>query len=241
MMMPLLHFENLTLRHPSLERPILHHIEYTVQQGDCVVVLGANGSGKSSLLKLLDGRYKTNEGKIILKNKNILSLSTQERAGCIHTLTQNAQDNLFLNLTLFENYQLIQNKHKADEIDSLADYLRAFNPNLATKLNVLVARLSGGEQQAFALALAVLYPPEILLLDEHTSALDPKTAEHLMALTAHIIHERQITALLTTHNVNHALAYGDRILALKEGLVHDRIERNDKQNLTAEMLMARCY
>jgi putative ABC transport system ATP-binding protein len=78
-------------------------------------------------------------------------------------------------------------------------------------------------------------------LDEHTSALDPKTAEHLMALTARIIHERHITALLTTHNVNHALTYGDRILALKEGFVHDCIERNDKQNLTAEMLMARCY
>ena len=240
-MSPLLQFEHITLRHPSLERPILDNINYTVQKGDCVVVLGANGSGKSSLLKLLDGRYRANDGKIILKNKNILSLSSQKRAHCIHTLTQSAKDNLFLDLTISENYQLIQKRNKADAIDSLADYLQAFNVNLATKLDVLVARLSGGEQQALALALAVLYPPEILLLDEHTSALDPKTAEHLMALTARIIHERHITALLTTHNVSHALTYGDRILALKEGCVHDCIERNDKENLTAEMLMARCY
>lgn len=240
-MTSLLQFEHITLRHPSLERPILQDINYSVQKGDCVVVLGANGSGKSSLLKLLDGRYKTNAGKIMLKNRNILSLSTRARAHCIHTLTQNAQDNLFLNLTIFENYKLIQKRNKADAIDSLADYLRAFNANLAAKLDILVSRLSGGEQQALALALAVLYPPEILLLDEHTSALDPKTAEHLMALTARIIRERHITALLTTHNVNHALAYGDRILALKEGLVHDCIEQNDKQDLTAEMLLARCY
>ncbi|MCD6045332.1 MAG: metN2 [Gammaproteobacteria bacterium] len=240
-MTPLLQFENITLKHPSLERPILQNIHYTVQKGDCVVVLGANGSGKSSLLKLLDGRYRTNAGKIILKNKNILALSARARAHCIHTLTQNAADNLFFNLTIFENYQLIQKRNKADKIDSLGDYLRSFNANLATKLDVLVARLSGGEQQALALALAVLYPPEILLLDEHTSALDPKTAEHLMALTARIIHERHITALLTTHNVSHALAYGDRILALKEGIVHNYIERDDKKNLTTEMLMAQCY
>ncbi len=240
-MSPLLQFENITLRHPSLERPILENINYTVKKGDCVIVLGTNGSGKSSLLKLLDGRYRTNDGKIILKNKNILSLSARTRAHCIHTLTQNARDNLFLNLTIFENYQLIQKRNKTDVIDSLADYLKSFNTHLATKLDVLVARLSGGEQQALALALAVLYPPEVLLLDEHTSALDPKTAEHLMALTARIIEERHITALLTTHNVNHALAYGDRILALKEGLVHDCIEQNDKKNLTEERLLARCY
>ena len=91
------------------------------------------------------------------------------------------------------------------------------------------------------LLLQLSFSCVILLLDEHTSALDPKTAEHLMALTARIIHERHITALLTTHNVSHALTYGDRILALKEGCVHDCIERNDKENLTAEMLMARCY
>lgn len=239
--MPLLQFEQVNLHYPALERPILQGINYTVQTGDCVVVLGANGSGKSSLLKLLDGRYKASSGKIFLKDKNMASLSTRARAHHIHTLTQSAQDNLFLSLTIFENYQLIKKRPGHDSIASLADYLHSFNPNLAGKLNVLVARLSGGEQQALALALAVLYPPEILLLDEHTSALDPKTAEHLMALTARIIHERHITALLTTHNVNHALAYGDRILALKEGCVHDCIENTDKKNLTAEMLLARCY
>lgn len=239
--MTLVKFEHVNLHYPALERPILKDINYTVQKGDCVVVLGANGSGKSSLLKLLDGRYKMTSGKILLHDKDIHTLSTRARAHYIHTLTQNAQDNLFLNLTIFENYQLMLKRHGCDPIDSLAVYLRSFNPNLSYKLDVLVARLSGGEQQALALALAVLYPPEILLLDEHTSALDPKTAEHLMALTARIIHERHITALLTTHNVNHALTYGDRILALKEGAVHDCIESEDKKNLSAEALLARCY
>lgn len=239
--MTLVKFEHVNLHYPALERPILKDINYTVQKGDCVVVLGANGSGKSSLLKLLDGRYKMTSGKILLHDKDIHTLSTRARAHYIHTLTQNAQDNLFLNLTIFENYQLMLKRQGHDPIDSLSAYLQSFNPNLSHKLDVLVARLSGGEQQALALALAVLYPPEILLLDEHTSALDPKTAEHLMALTARIIHERHITALLTTHNVNHALTYGDRILALKEGAVHDCIESNDKKDLSAEALLARCY
>jgi putative ABC transport system ATP-binding protein len=241
-MTSLLTFKQLTLTHPALERPILKNINYTITAGDCVVVLGANGSGKSSLLKLIDGRYKTNDGSILLQNKNILALSTHARAHTVHTLTQNASDNLFFKLTVLENYQLLQKRQTTQTSDfSLADYLRDFNPNLANKLTVLVGRLSGGEQQALALALAVLYPPQILLLDEHTSALDPKTAEHLMALTARIISERHITALLTTHNVNHALQYGNRILALKEGEIYDCIETADKKNLTAEDLLARCY
>lgn len=241
-MTALLTFKNITLTHPALERPILKNIHYTVTSGDCVMVLGANGSGKSSLLKLIDGRYRTNSGSIFLQEKNILALSNRTRAHTVHTLTQNASDNLFFKLTVLENYQLLQKRQSAQDKDfSLADYLRDFNPNLVNKLNVLVGRLSGGEQQALALALAVLYPPQLLLLDEHTSALDPKTAEHLMALTAQIIKKRHITALLTTHNVNHALLYGNRILALKEGEIYDCIEADDKKGLTAEDLLARCY
>ena len=239
--MSLLKFEHVGLQYPTLEKPILQNIHYTVQKGDFVVVLGANGSGKSSLLKLLDGRYKLSEGKIFLNHTDLSTLSLRARSHHIHTLTQNAKDNLFFSLTIFENYQLIRKGQAEEATGSLKEYLSTFNVNLADKLDVLVERLSGGEQQALALALAVLYPPEILLLDEHTSALDPKTAAHLMALTAQIVQERRMTALFTTHNVNHALDYGDRILALKEGRVHACIERSEKKNLSTEQLLARCY
>ncbi len=248
MITTLLTFKDIHLNYPALERPILQKINYSVQAGDFVIVLGANGSGKSSLLKLIDGRYQPSQGQILLEHKNIHRLSAKNRAHHIHTLTQSAQDNLFLNLTLFENYQLLARNPKERkkkgleaEIIFLKEYLKDFNPNLCDKLSMLVGRLSGGEQQALALALAVLDPPAILLLDEHTSALDPKTAAHLMALTANIIAQKKITALLTTHNTQHALNYGTRILALREGEILDCIEGKAKKELDHASLLERCY
>ena len=102
-------------------------------------------------------------------------------------------------------------------------------------------QLSGGEQQALALALAMIKPPDLLLLDEHTSALDPKTASQLMALTAQIIQQQQLTAILTTHDVNHALTYGNRILALKEGQIHAQFDKQHQPDLDANQLLAECY
>ncbi|MCD6055455.1 MAG: metN2 [Gammaproteobacteria bacterium] len=239
---PLLQFQNVSLSYPALDRPILHHIDYTVDPGDFVIILGANGSGKSSLLKIIDGRYQPTQGHLKLNAKNINTFSAKVRANTIHTLTQHAKDSLFLNLTLFENYQLMQKNVKTPfKPAELSKYLSGFNQNLSTKLAILAGQLSGGEQQALALALAVLEPPAVLLLDEHTSALDPKTGQYLMALTAQVIQERNITAILTTHNVEHALRYGSRILALKEGGIYDKIEEEEKKTLTAVALLERCY
>jgi len=113
--------------------------------------------------------------------------------------------------------------------------------SLAKNLNQVVGNLSGGEQQALTLALAMLSPPEILLLDEHTSALDPKTAARLMAMTGDIVREKNITCILATHDLHIALHYGNKILALRQGKIVQEYQQVAKNNLTQDQLLAACY
>lgn len=237
--MTLLDVKNLSLKIPGLDKPILNNINYQVAKGDFVIILGSNGSGKSSLLKLIDHRYQPTSGKIL----------TEKSKSDVITLTQNTNESLFGSLTLLENYLLVKQRHESklfaiaskQEREFFANYLIEFNPNLSTKLDQIVDRLSGGEKQALALALSVLYPPKILLLDEHTSALDPKSGQDLMALTHKIATAHHITCMLTTHDLDIALQYGNRILALRHGEVYKMIEGEEKKRLTQKDLLEVCY
>lgn len=245
----LLDIKNISLTFPGLEKPILSDINYQVNAGDFVILLGSNGSGKSSLLKLLDRRYQPSSGTIFLDKKSLADYPSKEFSNRVITLTQNCHDSLFTSLTILENYLLVKQRHEAklfslrhkQEREFFAEYLRDFNPNLPNKLNQVVDNLSGGEKQALALALSVLYPPEILLLDEHTSALDPKSAQQLMALTSRVVSQHKITCLLTTHDLNIAMEYGDQILALRQGEVHQVIDPAGKKTLSQSELLAACY
>lgn len=243
-----LDIQHISLKIPGAEKLILSNIHYQVNKGDFIIILGSNGSGKSSLLKCLDRRYTPTAGKIVLQHKSLARYSTKELSKKVITLTQNCHDSLFTSLTVLENYLLVkQREHPSlfslrqkQERAFFADYLREFNPNLPNKLDQVVEHLSGGEKQALALALSVLYPPDILLLDEHTSALDPKSAQQLMALTARVTKDHHITCMLTTHDLDIALHYGNRILALKQGEVHTVID--DKAKIVNQQeLLAVCY
>jgi putative ABC transport system ATP-binding protein len=245
----LLELKEIELKFKGVEQPILNSISYSVQEGDFVIILGSNGSGKSSLLKLLDRRYETNKGKILIENKSIKHYSNSYFHNTVKTLTQNCPESLFEGLTVLENYLLVKQKQEPHllslstktERQYFADYVKAFNPNLPAKLDQIVDQLSGGEKQALALALTVIYPPKILLLDEHTSALDPKSAAIIMELTHKIVKKYNITCLLTTHDLPQARQYGNRILVLKEGQIHHRIESEEKAQLTEAELLAMCY
>lgn len=245
----LLSIENVSLKLSGIEKPILSHINYQIHQGDFIIILGSNGSGKSSLLKLLDRRYQSTSGNILLHNKPLAALSSKEFSHKIITLTQNTHDSLFSSLTVFENYLLVKQRHQSrffsfrhkKDRDYFAGYLQDFNPNLPHKLDQIVDKLSGGEKQALALALSVLYPPEILLLDEHTSALDPKSAHNLMAITQRVVKKHQITCLLTTHDLDIAMQFGNRILALRQGEIFQKIDLDKKIHLTQQDLLAACY
>ena len=241
--------KNVSLHIDTVEKPILNNINYTIHEGDFIIVLGSNGSGKSSLLKLLDRRYHPTQGTICINQKSNLHYPATEHNHLVVTLTQNCHESLFPSLTLFENYLLMKQRHSKNifsirtkqEKLFLQNYLAEFNVNLAKKLDMIVEKLSGGEKQALALALNVFYPPKILLLDEHTSALDPKTAQQLMVLTNKIVKENNITCILATHDLDIAKQYGTRILALRGGQVHLTIDHDAKQELDQQNLFSVCY
>jgi putative ABC transport system ATP-binding protein len=245
----LLDISHVSLKIPGVEKPILSNINYHVHESDFVIILGSNGSGKSSLLKLLDRRYEATSGHVFLSRKSVHEYSAREFSQAVVTLTQNSHESLFGSLTILENYLLMKQRHEPQifsvshkqERKFFAEYLLEFNENLSVKLDQVVDRLSGGERQALTLALSVLYPPSILLMDEHTSALDPKAAQQLMALTQRVVSDHRITCLLTTHDLDIALEYGNRILALKQGEVFHSIEHDKKVGLSQQDLLAVCY
>lgn len=248
-MSALITLKNVVFKVPTLEKAILSNVTYQVNKGDFIVILGSNGSGKSSLLKLLDRHYHPTSGKILLNGKSLDSLSVAEFSKRVITLTQNTHESLFGSLTVLENYLIVKQRfdarlfHFSEKKDRqyLTSYLMKFNPNLADKMNQVVDKLSGGEKQALALALSVYHPPDVLLLDEHTSALDPKSAKQLMALTNAIVTEHHMTCILTTHDLDIAMQYGNRILALRQGEIYQTFEMPDKKKATQQSLLLACY
>lgn len=242
-------FENLSLRFPSSHQPILHEITYRVNQGDRVMLLGSNGSGKSSLLKLLNRTYQPTSGKILLDGKDLKKFPLKEFSQRVVTVTQDLRDSLFFNLTVLENCLLWETRFenlsfkigKSQQRQFYKKYLADFHPRLPKKLEIAVAALSGGERQSLVLALCLMYPPELLLLDEHTSALDPRTAEKLIKHTEQLLHERNITCILATHNLDIAIKYGNRLLALAEGQIRLEANGEEKNKLTHEQILEQCY
>ena len=237
--MTIITIENLTHQFPGTTQPALKGINYYVQEGDFIILLGSNGSGKSTLLKMLYRQHYPDEGQINLFNKPLPSHHLNYFSHHVAVLTQHCAESLFTSLTIYENFQLVS-KTKF-RIRFLRHYLQEYNPQLSKKLHLPVEQLSGGEKQALALALCLLHPPSILLLDEHTSALDPRTSHQLMQLTHRMVQKHGITCILTTHNLDIAVNYGNRILVLRDGEIYMRYERDKKNELTKEILAARCF
>jgi putative tryptophan/tyrosine transport system ATP-binding protein len=241
--------ENVSLCFPSADRPILQAVNYAIEEGDRVILLGGNGSGKSSLLKLLNRTYTPTTGQIWLRRHNLQTVSVRSLSQKIVTVTQDLRDSLFFNLTVLENCLLWETRFqnisfklgKQREKQFYAEYLADFHGRLPKKLDICVAALSGGERQSLVLALCLLHPPELLLLDEHTSALDPKTAAHLIRYTEKLLTEKSITCVLATHNLSIALKYGNRLLALSEGQIRLQADGPDKAQLSEDQVLERCY
>lgn len=238
--MSILSINNITIKYPGASRPALNNFSYEVKKGDFVILLGSNGSGKSTLLKLLHREHVVDEGDIYFIGTHISLHKNMEYNQHVSVLTQNCSDSLFPSLTVYENYLLVAHSHKSN-MQYFINYISDFNSNLANKLDVPIHQLSGGEKQALALALCFLNPPSLLLLDEHTSALDPKTSAQIMALTKTMVEKHNITCILTTHNMDIAMHYGNRILVLAEGSVKRFIDQPDKYQLTKEDIISSCF
>ena len=218
------------------EKHIINHITLSINPGDFVVILGGNGSGKSTLLKLINQTYRCTSGKIIFpENFKIV------------TLTQFITDSIFTDLTIEENALLIESAspqpsfHKKTLLAELPTYLSQFNPNLPKALKTRVNQLSGGEQQILAFALYLRHQPDLLLLDEHTSALDPKKADGVMALTHEYLLKNRITCLMTTHSLPYAVKYGNRLIALRDGQIVFEADTEQKLILNSSDLLQHCY
>lgn len=228
----MLRFSNVELVFSPQNFTILKNLNFQIKSKEFVIILGSNGSGKSSLLKIISGDYSPSQGTINNTSQRIAYLS------------QDTSSSLFHDLSVLENCCLNQQKihftpfkiSTRQEHDSYSEYLEKFHTHLPKKMHTMVGSLSGGERQSLALALALKKNPDLLLLDEHTSALDPKTAASIMGLTENAIQERGLTTLMVTHNLQHAVDYGSRILGLKEGeilidLNKERMNRVSKENL----------
>lgn len=221
---------------PSCGTSILRHVSFQLHQGDFMILLGANGSGKSSLMKILCGLSAPTSGEVLLNGRPLHKLSQATVAEHMRTLTQDPGLSTFGDLTVRENCRLAQ-VHEMDQ-SALQAYLHDFHPQLPHKLESFARTLSGGQRQSLALAMGLLRPLTVLLLDEHTSALDPGAAQRVMRLTAACATRLPHAAIvMATHRLDDALQVGNRLMLLREGTIAYQAEGDHKRRLTKQDLV----
>jgi len=233
------------LHFPKTNRLILENINYSIMSQDQIVLLGSNGSGKSSLLRVLNKIYQPTSGKVYLDGKLLYKINSKIFSKEVVTINQELRDSLFFDLSVLENIRIWEARYHRKLLKlfnkkmekNLENYLAEFHPQLPMKLHTPVERLSGGEKQSLLLALCLKYPPKLLLLDEHTSAMDPKITEFLIAKTFSALKEYGVTCLMTTHDLNIALNYGDRLLMLENGQIKFQADYAEKNHLSRERLL----
>lgn len=237
---PLLSLNKIKFCIPGIEKAILQNISLDLYPGDFLVILGSNGSGKSSLLKCINGLVKPQGGTITLHGVDISKHKVEKIAKNVTTLTQDLNLSTFQDMTVFENCVCAAlKKNTFPEKKPIKEYLAKYHSALPKKLGERVSSLSGGERQCLALAMCLYSTPDILLLDEHTSALDPKVGKQIMEITHNQVMKRpDLSVMMTTHNLDDALKYGNRLLILHEGKIVFEASDVDKQRLTKPDLLA---
>lgn len=228
------------------ERKALDDVSLTLNHGDFVTVIGSNGAGKSTLLNAISGSYLIDSGKISIAGTDVTNLQEYKRAKYIGRLFQDPLRGTAPHMTIEENLGLAYCRgkkrslglgiNKKDE-NLFKERLSQLGLGLEDRLKAPVGLLSGGQRQALTLMMATIVTPSLLLLDEHTAALDPKTAEKVMEITEKIIKENNITTLMITHNVSNALAYGNKTLVLNQGKLSFQLDENERKDMTVEKLM----
>ena len=208
------------------EMCLFEDFSLAIEDGQFVSVVGSNGSGKTSMLNLICGSIPLDAGSIRIGGKDITSMPEYKRQRRIGRVYQNPAMGTCPSMTILENMSLADNKGKPfnlrlgtnrQRIDGYREQLRSLGLGLEDKMNVKVGVLSGGQRQAMALLMSTMTPIEFLILDEHTAALDPKTAEIIMELTDQIVREKHLTTIMVTHNLRYAVEYGDRLLMMHQG------------------------
>ena len=228
------------------ENHVLKGLDLTVEEGDFISVIGGNGAGKSTLMNILAGGLQVDQGDILLEGKSIKQTSVRKRAKDIARVFQDPKMGTASRLTIEENMAIAKKRGarrglswgvKEKDREEFKKALKELNIGLENRLKVDTQYLSGGQRQALTLVMAALVKPKLLLLDEHTAALDPKTSEMVMELTQKIVESHDLTTLMITHDMNHAIAYGNRLIMLYQGKIVVDVKGKEKKNLTVEDLM----
>ena len=228
----------------------LKDINLTIDLGDFVTVIGSNGAGKSTLLNCLAGTYVPDEGKLLLNGVDITQWPEHKRARLIGRVFQDPLLGTCATLSIEQNMAMAKKRGhrrglgigvKRRDRQFLREKLAIVGLGLENRLQDGVGLLSGGQRQALTMIMATMVRPEVLLLDEHIAALDPKTANQILGLTQSIIQDQGLTTLMVTHNMNQALNFGNRLIMLHMGSVIMDVRGEEKKSLTVRDLLARFY
>ena len=239
---------NYTFNRGSLnETKAISDLSLNISKGEFIVVLGSNGSGKSSLLNLIAGTIQPEAGSITLEENDITHLPEHKRCKWIARVFQNPLLGTAPELSILENFRLasLRTKTKGFQIGTgnvfrklVKEHISELGLGLESKIDQAVGTLSGGQRQSLTLSMAVMDEAKILLMDEPTAALDPKTSGLFMEIADRVIKERNLTCLLITHQLKDALNFGQRVLQLKEGKIVRDIQGDKKEKLTQNELFA---
>ncbi|MBY5034799.1 ABC transporter ATP-binding protein [Streptococcus gallolyticus] len=228
------------------ENHVLKGLTLDVEEGDFISIIGGNGAGKSTLMNSLAGALKVDKGDILLDGKSIKHVPAAKRAKDISRVFQDPKMGTASRLTIEENMAIAYRRGlkrglgwgvKDSERKIFAEALKELGLNLENRMKVDTQFLSGGQRQALTLLMASLVKPKVLLLDEHTAALDPKTSDMVMELTKKIVENHGLTTLMITHNMENAIEYGNRLVMLHQGKIVVDVRGEEKKNLTVQDLM----
>lgn len=246
-MLELKHIEKYYNQGTVNEMCLFEDFSLTIEQGEFVSVVGSNGSGKTSLLNIICGSIPLDSGRILINQKDITRMPEFKRQRTIGRVYQNPAMGTCPSMTILENMALADNKGKPfnlrrgtnrQRISYYRELLSTLGLGLEDKLDVRVGVLSGGQRQAMALLMSTMTPIEFLILDEHTAALDPKTAETIMELTDKIVREKNLTTIMVTHNLRYAVDYGNRLLMMHQGQAVLDLDGDKKSALCVDDLLA---
>ncbi len=230
------------------EKVALRDINITFETGDYVTVIGGNGAGKSTLLNLIAGTYPADGGSILLDGVELTRLPEHRRASMLGRVFQDPMMGTAAGMGIEENLAMAYRRGRRRglgwgisqaERAKYREALGALDLGLEGRLSTKVGLLSGGQRQALTLLMATLRKPQLLLLDEHTAALDPRTAQKVLALSDQLIEENGLTAMMVTHNMRDAIAHGNRLIMMHEGAIILDISGEQKRSLTVEALLER--
>lgn len=228
------------------EAKLFEDFDFACNRGEFVSIVGSNGSGKTTMLNLICGSLLPDSGRIVVHGKDITGMKEYKRAAFIGRVFQDPAKGTCPELTILENMALADNKGRCygltpgvtkRRIAYYKEQLSLLHLGLEDKINMPVGLLSGGQRQALAMLISTLTPIDLLILDEHTAALDPKSSENVMELTEKVVREKNLTAIMVTHNLRYAVEYGSRLVMMHQGGIIRDLSGADKENCSIDDLL----